>query len=424
MSSVHDFWQSSAYSLSILIAAFSGIWPYIKLLALGSCWIIPMKQPQREAIIIVLDQMGKFSFIDLFVSLYMIVSFYVSITEQFKGYGVNVKIVVEPDVGLNTFVIGTALSMLFSHFFLFLDAKYTKPHIIHLRRLRDLNDKVADDHNAEIAVIDDEILNSKWDQIEEDMEMERNLMAEHSWNTTLRPLCTRFLPHSVCGIAFRSLMMMLLMVTMYGVIDSVFTAPVRYDIEGLVGWAITNPHRAYSPWQIVVGVPSHTDEHVAAPALSFALGVTIIVFPIALVAMMWIIWMLPIRYRRVQSLNVAMQTCMAWAALDVFAVASIAASLELDRVSDWIMNETYPGICGPDGIIPLILEKVLGRASGCFSVEGHLTWGIWLVVGTAVSSWVLFGYTIHQIHRSNQEFMRTVNGNKNVGGKSIFFFNH
>ena len=144
MSSVSDFWQSSAYSLSILIAAFSGIWPYVKLLLLGSCWIIPMAQPQREAIIIVLDQMGKFSFIDLFVSLYMIVSFYVSISEEAKGYGVNVKIVVEPDVGLNTFVIGTVLSMLFSHFFLFLDAHYAKPHVAHLRRLRDLADNDHD----------------------------------------------------------------------------------------------------------------------------------------------------------------------------------------------------------------------------------------------------------------------------------------
>ena len=128
--------------------------------------------------------------------------------------------------------------------------------------------------------------------------------------------------------------------------------------------------------------------------------------------------------RRVQPLNVAMQTCMAWAALDVFAVASIAASLELDRVSQWIMNETYPGICGPDGIIPLVLNKVLGRESGCFSVDGHLTWGIWLVVGTAVSSWVLFVYTVHQIYRANQHFKRLVDGDRVGAGKSIFFFNH
>ena len=426
-------WNSGAYSLSILIAAFSGIWPYVKLLLLGACWVIPMKQPHREAIIIVLDQMGKFSFIDLFVSLYMIVSFYVEITEQLKGYGVDVKIVVEPDVGLNTFVIGTALSMLFSHFFLFLDAHYAKPHVAHLRRLRDLNDdddakRAINEQRGgaepEIAVIDDEAMKHKMTKITEEMEAERALMVKHQWNTVRRPLCIRFAPHSICGVVVRSLMLMVLIATMWGVIDSVFTAPVRYDIEGLVGWALTDSHRAYSPWQIVVGVPSHTDEHEAAPALSFALFVTIIVFPILLVATMMAIWMLPVLCRRLHFLNIAMQTFMAWTALDVFAVASIAASLELDRVSQWIMNQTYPKICGPEGIIPLILEKVLGRETGCFAVTGHLTWGIWIVVGSAVSMWFLFVYTIHQLQRSNQQLKRLVDGGKGSAGKSIFFFDH
>ena len=150
MGSVEDFWQSGAYTLAILIALFSGIWPYIKLLALCACWIIPMTQEIREGILIFLDQMGKFSFIDLFVSCYMLVSFYVDINEQLphNGYGINLKVVVEPDVGLNTFVIGTIISMIFSHFFLYLDAKYAKPDIKQLmamERRRDRDDNVPDE---------------------------------------------------------------------------------------------------------------------------------------------------------------------------------------------------------------------------------------------------------------------------------------
>ena len=122
VSSVSDMWQSGAYGLSILIALFSGIWPYVKRILLGITWRVPMRPPARSSLLQFLDQMGKFSFIDLFVSRYMIVSFYVSITKQFDGYGLNIKVVVEPDVGLNTFVIGTVASMLYSHCFLYLDA--------------------------------------------------------------------------------------------------------------------------------------------------------------------------------------------------------------------------------------------------------------------------------------------------------------
>jgi len=216
-------------------------------------------------------------------------------------------------------------------------------------------------------------------------------------------------------------MLVLLFAALWGVIDSVFTAPVRYDLEGLVGWAITDPRRAYSPWQIVTEVPTHTDEHEAAPPLSFALGLTIIVMPILLLVTMVAIWLLPVHHRRLKVLNAAMQTMMAWAALDVFAVASIAASLELDRVSQWIMNESYPKICGPDGIIPLVLEKVLGRDSGCFSVNGHLTYGIWLVVASSVASWLLFAYTVQQIHCANRRFKQQVDGDRDHdAAKNIF----
>ena len=44
-------------------------------------------------------------------------------------FGFTLYVTVEPAVGINTFVIGTVISMLFSHYFLFLDANYVKPKI-------------------------------------------------------------------------------------------------------------------------------------------------------------------------------------------------------------------------------------------------------------------------------------------------------
>lgn len=41
VNSVRDMWNAKVYPLSILIALFSGIWPYTKLILMICCWIIP-----------------------------------------------------------------------------------------------------------------------------------------------------------------------------------------------------------------------------------------------------------------------------------------------------------------------------------------------------------------------------------------------
>ena len=190
------------------------------------------------------------------------------------------------------------------------------------------------------------------------------------------------------------------------IIDSVFISPVRYDITGLVGFFVTNPQRAYSAWQIVSEIPSHTDEHTAAPLLAICLFVVIIFIPILLLLLMVIIWYFPVRYKYLHYLNILMQVSMAWSALDVFAVASVAASLELSRVSQWILNDEYANICGiPNGIIPQILNVITGKDVGCFAVDGYVVSpGIEIVIIGATVAWILFAYTIHQLYKSKQYF--------------------
>ena len=66
-SSVKAFWQSGAYSLAILIAVFSGVWPYVKLCLLLLIWVKPLHTDLQNKILIFLDQFGKYSFLDLYV---------------------------------------------------------------------------------------------------------------------------------------------------------------------------------------------------------------------------------------------------------------------------------------------------------------------------------------------------------------------
>jgi uncharacterized paraquat-inducible protein A len=61
---VHDMWKAGVYPLALLIAVFSGAWPYLKLFAMFACWFInerKMSYRWREKFLIILDTMGKWS---------------------------------------------------------------------------------------------------------------------------------------------------------------------------------------------------------------------------------------------------------------------------------------------------------------------------------------------------------------------------
>lgn len=58
------------YPLSLLIAVFSGAWPYIKLLMMLWVWLVPpsfFSERKRENVIMILDALGKWSLIDCYV---------------------------------------------------------------------------------------------------------------------------------------------------------------------------------------------------------------------------------------------------------------------------------------------------------------------------------------------------------------------
>lgn len=57
-------WKAGVYPLSLLIAIFSGAWPYIKLFAMLACWVLSearLSFKWKERFLIILDTMGKWS---------------------------------------------------------------------------------------------------------------------------------------------------------------------------------------------------------------------------------------------------------------------------------------------------------------------------------------------------------------------------
>ncbi|XRB05606.1 BPI1 domain-containing protein [Pycnococcus provasolii] len=88
-SSVQEMWTSQVYFLAILIGLFSGIWPYAKLASLVACWMMPVALEssswlafsmfRRKQLLRVLDALGRWSLVDVYVMAMMIVAFRIAI---------------------------------------------------------------------------------------------------------------------------------------------------------------------------------------------------------------------------------------------------------------------------------------------------------------------------------------------------------
>jgi hypothetical protein len=115
---IREMWQAEVYFLAILIAFFTGGWPYIKMVAMFLAWILPsslLSIEWRNSLLVWLDLLGKWSLVDSFVMMVMMVGF------NF-GFdivpGVNVQVTVNPQWGFYAFLLATAASLAVGHFVL------------------------------------------------------------------------------------------------------------------------------------------------------------------------------------------------------------------------------------------------------------------------------------------------------------------
>ena len=111
--------QARVYLLMALVLLFSGIFPYLKLILLFYTWIRPevsLSRNRRQKILSFLDAYGKYSLVDSFVLVLMLVSFHfeLNILGTWSTF-------VMPDYGFYSFMFATVLSLLLGHYLVYLD---------------------------------------------------------------------------------------------------------------------------------------------------------------------------------------------------------------------------------------------------------------------------------------------------------------
>jgi len=106
--------------MSVAIAAFSGVLPYAKLLAMIFCWLCPvclLPVLWRGRILLILDQIGKYSLLDIFVVQFISGTLYASfkVGDDMEAGSLAVALRTNLEAGFASFVLATVGSLALGH---------------------------------------------------------------------------------------------------------------------------------------------------------------------------------------------------------------------------------------------------------------------------------------------------------------------
>ena len=155
---------------------------------------------------------------------------------------------------------------------------------------------------------------------------------------------------------------------------------------------------SYTIIEIPNTLPSLTDITIAAYFLSTLYYLTVIIMPIFINIFLFYIWLLPINYNQHNKYLYYLLLFQAWNGLDVFLIGTVSASLELNQVSQWIINTNFQQVCGTNGLV----NNLIGME--CFSVKGNILYGTIMILIVVIIQWFTFIYTlkhIKKIHKAN-----------------------
>ena len=353
VNSVHDMWLAGSKFLSTLVAVFSGIWPYLKLVLMLISFFLPtslLSHNKREKILIILDATGKFSILDSYVMIMMLVAFHfhveIPVTEQSQAQqGAIVDIFVKAAYGFVTLIVGTLISLFLSHM------------ITHLNR-----------------------------NLYEHPDQNKGEKAENyeSIMSFAKIKCIRDRP-------FRIFISSMIFLTLAFVIAGCATQSFSFYFHGLAGYALNlldyPDHREFSIIQLGFDV-RNVYENPNAPEIIFTQFIyflTVLAIPITFLLLLIILWFVPMPRKAQKILYSIAEILNAWSCIDVFVIALIAGVVQIAQFAKFMVGDKCDLI---DPIIHKYFYKTLNGHDSCFEVQTYLSEGSWLFFGAAITFFI------------------------------------
>mmetsp|Transcript_8136 Transcript_8136/g.16187 ORF Transcript_8136/g.16187 Transcript_8136/m.16187 type:complete len:1023 (-) Transcript_8136:131-3199(-) len=374
--SLRHFWSGHAYGLAILIGAFSGCWPYIKLFTMMCLWFIPAREKLRGKFLHWLDVLGKWSLVDAYVLCLMAVAFGFDADKSIAGIRVKVKMSVRPGWGVYSFVIATMISLCLSHF------------MTHLHR-----------HAMESREFSPALLKSM-------ARPPREQLSNRSYAPF--PRRRRF----TCSNIGQFITWFVLLGTLSNTLAGQLIRTFEFRFSGIAD-LILAPEKRNTTYSLVTNgllLPEACSQGGFLSGGNWAWFMTIMYFafamviPLMMLVTLAILWGVPMTLQSTKRLFHFCQILQAWSALDVFIVSIVAAVLEIGSLSEAIIassfSEQQAGLCKFFKEIPKWMLDPILRSLGLpsidaelehcalFRVDAVLLEGTWLLI-SGIVAWAL-----------------------------------
>jgi len=355
---VRDMYEAKIYALMLLVVVFSGIWPYVKLALMVLAWCAPISVLSiglREKLLVWLDALGKFSLVDTYVLVLMLVAFRYHL--ELGDFG-TLDVYVTPLGGFYGFLLVIILSLIGGHVILHLHRNATAPSKVDLISLPE----AVSDH-----------------------------VFEHPDTKKRMKLSSRF----------KQLVFLLIIVTItlmgIGIVQKSFV----FEFGGIAGLLLGDDRiQTYSLFSLGQSLPSS----VANPS-SFGIHFIqatyhfyAIVTPIVCLVLTFALFGCPMTAMAQERVFVLTEIANAWSAAEVFVLSIVASLFEISTFAAFMIGDKCDLL---NEIVEQSFDSLVDGDDKCFTVQSSLRWSscflLCSVVLNAVVVYVILRLTRHVI---------------------------
>lgn len=347
-----EMYNAGIFSLLFLVVGFSGVWPYTKLLLMLFGWctrVLDLRQ--RGCMLFLLDALGKFSLVDSFVLVLMMVSFRLHLVVE--GL-MTLDVFVNPGFGFYSFLLATSVSLIAGHVILY----FHRQSLVHV--------KSSDETRESLC---------------------RHEFDDHKSGTKRRMTCFS----AVFIVAIILLTVVLLSI---GMTQKSFI----FQVGGLVGKMLGDDRtKSYSLLTLGTSLPQSAEEaSFGLVCLEMAYFFYLVVMPFSCLVALAALFTWPMTYTWQTRILVLAEICNAWSAVEVFALSILASLMELPTFAAFIVGDKCDFIKALN-----LLDD--GDDDSCYTVTCSVASSVWfLICGAVLNSWIV-SFTLKVAHHAMSE---------------------
>jgi len=343
---VDQMYRSGIYSLLVVVVVFSGIWPYMKCLLMLWAWFVPqsrLSKKTRGRLLFAIDALSKFSLVDTYVLVVMMVSFRLHLSLFLET--IFVDVFVNPVFGFYGFLLATILSLIAGRCEL------------HAHRSYERSEQESNDESKETIL-------------------------SHEYRLGGQRLRFSTLFKQVI-ISFIAVVILLLCI-------GCFLKSFTFEFGGLASAMLGDEKKQNYSLISIGSAISRSVEDPDGPGIMFLQVVYFffaIIMPFLCLLLLLVLLLIPMKREDQKTWLAATEVANSWSAIEVFALSIVVALFQLSTFASFIVGDKCDAI---NQIIADQFDEELNGDDTCFSIHAYVSWSaLFLVLGAAFNSFVV-----------------------------------